>query len=118
MRQNLKMLLLVIVYVSFFSAINPAQNVSGQDARKITVNKMSDKLQNKLLLSEKQKNSVKNILNEYFSEAAKLSGSQNAHQNQMQLKNNANEKIIKLLDRKQKMKFEIVKDDWWALANK
>jgi len=118
MRQKIKISLLVIVYIFCFSVINVAQKVNSEVTHKTTVNQTSNKLQKKLLLSEKQKNSVKNILNEYFNEVSNLSKSPKAHQNQKQLQNNADKKIINLLDAKQKMKFDIVKDDWWASANK
>ena len=84
-----------------------------QDSNNVKVNEMTDKLVKKLLLTDVQKSSVKSILEEYFQGIQNLSV-QGSSVKEVRLK--AEKKILNLLDAKQKMKFEIIKEDWWALA--
>lgn len=82
------------------------------------INSLVSKLAKKLLLDEKQAENISNILREY-SEEAKIFSTPNsgaANENliaKQQLVSDTNSKIEKLFSGKQKMKYEIIRDDWW-----
>jgi hypothetical protein len=108
-----KFLISVLVIIIFTSVLNNAQTTL-QENYTVKVDVMSDKLVKKLLLSEEQEASLKGILMEYFNELQSISGNGSKAEH---MRNNSDAKIISLLDNKQKMKFGIIKDDWWSLAN-
>ena len=68
----------------------------------------ADKLQQKLLLSEKQTQQVEVIISKFLKEKTKSDDEVKSVQ----------EKIENLLDNRQKAKFEIVKSDWWGFLTK
>ena len=74
---------------------------------------MTEKLNQKLILTDKQIKDIKSILNEYFKGLQSTSGN---GKEAAKLQSTADEKIQNLFDKKQKMKFNIISDDWWALA--
>ena len=86
-----------------------------QDNSKAKINEMTVKLVKKLLLIKDQEAEVKNILNDYFKGLENISGNGSI---EAKVRKIANAEIEKLLDDKQKMKFEIIREDWWALAKK
>jgi carboxypeptidase C (cathepsin A) len=67
------------------------------------VKSMTDNLKQKILLSNEQAVSVKAILSEYVS---------NKNATNEDLKT-AQQKVENLLDNKQKMKYNILKNEWW-----
>jgi hypothetical protein len=72
------------------------------DQNKTTaIDNLVHKLQQKVLLSEDQAVQVTSILNDYF----KLKT--------QEALDSAHEKIVNLLDKRQKAKYDIVKDEWW-----
>ena len=79
------------------------------------VEEMTDKLVKKLLLTNEQSESVISILTEYFLGVADAAGNDSEKES---LRNIANTKILDLLNKKQKMKFEIIESDWWSIADK
>jgi len=64
------------------------------------------KLQQKVLLNQKQADQIKKTLNEYLSSPTEV--------NKVNLESN----IESLLEEKQKMKYNIVKKDWWESVTK
>ena len=84
-----------------------------QDNSDAKVNEMTDKLSKKLLLTKNQEEKVKNILNEYFKGLENISGNGSVEEKVRKI---ADAKIEDILDNKQKMKFDIIREDWWALA--
>lgn len=66
----------------------------------------AEKLQQKILLSDKQTSGIEDILNDYLKDASKKNF------------DNAEKKIESMLNRRQKIKFSIVKKDWWDSINK
>ena len=104
-----KMLLLIILSASF-TLFSQDESSKSENSK---VNEMTDKLNQKLLLSEEQKNEVEKILQEYFDGLQNESGN---GEEAAKLQNTADEKIQSLFDKKQKMKFRIISNDWWALA--
>lgn len=64
------------------------------------------KLQQKVLLNQKQADQIKNSLNEYLENPS--------DENRISLESN----IESLLEDKQKMKYNIIKKDWWESVSK
>jgi exopolysaccharide biosynthesis protein len=105
----LKMLFAIIFFASF--SIFAQDDSSKSENSKVS--EMTGKLNKKLILSDEQISEVQSILQEYFD------GIQNTEGNSkeaVKLRITADEKIQDLFDKKQKMKFSIISDDWWALA--
>ena len=84
-----------------------------QDNSNAKVNEMTNKLVKKLLLTKDQEVEVKNILNEYFKGLENISGNGSIEKKVRKI---ADAKIENLLDNKQKMKFDIIREDWWDLT--
>lgn len=103
----------IILLSVIISILNYAQP-NHQDNNIVKANEMTNKLTKKLLLTEKQEESIKSILLDYFEGTQNITGDGNKKEN---LQQEADNKIVILLDNKQKMKFSIIKDDWWSKAN-
>jgi hypothetical protein len=103
----------IILLLIIISVLNYAQP-NHQDNNIVKANDMTDKLTKKLLLTEKQEESIISILLDYFVAKQNITGDGNKKEN---LQQEAENKIVILLDNKQKMKFSIIKDDWWSKAN-
>jgi hypothetical protein len=84
-----------------------------QDNGDAKINEMTAKLGKKLLLTKNQEEEVKNILNEYFKGLENISGNGEMEE---KVRNIADAKIENLFDNKQKMKYDIIREDWWALT--
>jgi len=80
------------------------------------IKSLTSKLGIKLLLNDTQKNSVQSLLTSYSEELTKLNtkGAEPSSYNSKNGLISATEtKIISLLDEKQKMKYDIIKKQWW-----
>jgi len=84
-----------------------------QDNGNAKINEMTTKLVKKLLLTKNQEEDVRNILIEYFEGLEDISGNGSLEEKVRKI---ADAKIEDLLDNKQKMKFDIIREDWWALT--
>ncbi len=119
MRLNKKISSIKILILAFTILISTTILVSAestlQDNSKAKINKMTVKLVKKLLLTKDQEVEVKNILNDYFNGLENISGNGSIEEKVRKI---ADAKIEKLLDDKQKMKFEIIHEGWWTLAKK
>jgi hypothetical protein len=111
---SLKMLLAIIFFASFsLFAQDESTKSEGTKSENPKIDEMTDKLNKKIILSEEQISEVKNILQEYFDELQNTEGNGDEAD---KLKEAADKKIQDLFDKKQKMKFSIISDDWWALS--
>lgn len=109
---NFKTLCAIIILVA--AVLIPAQD-SLKNNSSSKISEMTNKLVKKILLTEKQKIKIENILIEYFEGRENLPGN---GEKESVLRQNADDKIKVLLDKKQDMKFNIIADQWWDLANK
>ncbi len=109
---NFKTLCAIIILVA---AVLMSAQESLEDNSSSKISEMTNKLVKKILLTEKQKIKIENILIEYFEGRENLSGN---GEKESVLRQNADDKIKVLLDKKQDMKFNIIADQWWDLANK
>jgi predicted PurR-regulated permease PerM len=96
-----KNFLFTILLIFIFST-----NLYSQDV-KVQIEKSMNNLNQKLLLSEDQINSISKIIGDFFDKI-----SQN-ERDTSKLMDETNNKIESFLDRKQKIKFDVIKKDWW-----
>jgi len=109
---SIKILSLTLIFlISTTVLISAKSNLQANSNAK--VNEMTTKLVKKLLLTKNQEEKVKNILLEYFNDLENLSGNGSMEEKVRKI---ADAKIESLLDNKQKMKFDIIREDWWALT--
>jgi len=117
MKLSKKKSLIKILVLAFIILISTPISISAkstlQDNSDSKVSEMTDKLVKKLLLTKNQEEDVKNILNEYFRVLENISGNGSVEEKVREI---AESKIEDILDNKQKMKFDIIREDWWALA--
>ena len=117
MKLNKKVSSIKILSLAFIILISTPISISAkstlQDNSDAKVNEMTNKLAKKLLLTKNQEEKVKNILNEYFTGLENISGNGSVEKKVRKI---ADAKIEDILDNKQIMKFEIIREDWWALT--
>lgn len=100
-RENNKILIsFAIFFVIVFIFTANAQTTS-----KVT-EELAIKLQQKVLLTQNQTNEIRISLDNYFNSSSE------------EKRNTLESKIESLLDEKQKMKYNIVKKDWWESVSK
>ena len=112
--------LTAVIY--FLLAFLSTGNSYSQDSKTTSLDgdeiaELTSKLSKKILLSGGQNNQVITLLKDYSKQQDAIRGTNSntvPDDNKMkQLVTSTNEQIINLLDEKQKMKFEIIKEDWW-----
>ncbi len=117
MKLNKKVSSIKILSLTFIILISTPISISAkstlQDNSDAKVNEMTNKLVKKLLLTNNQEEKVKNILNEYFKGLENISGNGSVEEKVRKI---ADAKIEDIFDNKQIMKFEIIREDWWALT--
>jgi hypothetical protein len=101
-RENNKILISFAIIFFVLVFIFP---VNAQSTSKVT-DDLAIKLQQKVLLTQKQTDEIKISLNDYFNTPSE--------EKQKTLET----EIESLLDEKQKMKYNIVKKDWWESVSK
>ncbi len=92
--QHLLVIFLVLSVV--FACTAQTKNISRE---------MSQKLKEKVLLNDSQTKSIENILKEYIT-------ARRAIKSQAEI-NEIKDNVNSLLDKKQKIKFEVIKNSWW-----
>ncbi len=93
---------LIVFLLAFFiaSLTSYAQTKNG------AAEEMSVKLQQKVLLTKDQTAKVKDILENYYNNADKST------------LDSSKKSIEAILDKKQKAKYDIIKNDWWSSVQK
>jgi len=83
------------------------------------VNDLTSKLAMKLLLNDSQKSAVSGLLKTYGSELQKITAGSGEirYKDKQDLISSINSQIESLLDSKQKMKYDVLKQDWWSSIN-
>lgn len=103
--KTLNKLSLLITIIGFIFLLAPS-SVFAQVEEKSNeemVKSMTENLKQKILLNDEQAGKVKAILSEYVS-------NKNATDDDLKA---AQQKVENLLDNKQKMKYNILKNEWW-----
>ena len=114
-KKNIYLKIVFVTVLFFFVVANfsvAQENLNDNAIKKI--DQMTEKLTNKLLLSEVQTNKMKSLLEDYFKGLQKFSGDGDKLSELLQ---NSETKILNILDYKQKMKYDIIKKEWWGLAS-
>ncbi len=99
MKMNRIFISLILAF--FLISLNSYSQTKNQTAADLAV-----KLQQKVLLSKDQTDKVTDILTVYFKK-----------NNQSSL-DNAKKSVESILDKRQKAKYDIVKNDWWSTVQK
>lgn len=99
MKMNRFFISLIVLF--FFISLNSLSQTKNQTAEDLAV-----KLQQKVLLSKDQTNKVTDILTAYF---------KNSNQSSLE---NAKKSVESILDKRQKAKYDIIKNDWWNAVQK
>jgi len=96
---------LIIVLLALFGTINILSNTVIQDDK--TINEFASTLKQKVLLSNDQEAKVINIMTELQNNIS------SKPENKSEYVKTAQTKVENLLDSKQKMKYDIIKNDLW-----
>jgi hypothetical protein len=96
--KKITLLLLLLLPLIFLTGTN----INAQENKESVIISMVDKLQQKVLLTEDQKNQVVNIIRSDNSEGL----------------GDAQGRVEALLDQRQKAKYNIIKADWWSNLNR
>jgi hypothetical protein len=96
---------IVIMMMIIFSSMKIFSNTLLQDEKKI--NEFSSTLKQKVLLNNDQETKVINILSDMYKNISSKAENKNGFIKEAQ------SKIESLLDNKQKMKYDIIKNDLW-----
>ena len=99
---KLSHLIMMTVFMAAFLSISSFAQVEEKSNDEM-VKSMTDNLKQKILLTDDQATRVRAILSEYVS-------NKNATDEDMK---SAQQKVENLLDNKQKMKYNILKNEWW-----
>ena len=108
--------LLALLLLSFSTR---AQINAGGNLDNVEISFVVTKLQNKVLLNDSQVTFVKQLLQKYSVDLARLHNpaQQSSKNNTKQkLVNDTNQQIESVLDGRQKMKYNIIENEWWALV--
>lgn len=114
LKQKSKILFIITFGLFFmFSNLGFAQGNNNEDIQKF-VAEMVKNLKQKVLLSDEQANEVTVIITAYITNPGN-SESQvgEADEKNKESLNKAKSKLEALLDKKQRMKYDIIKEDWW-----
>ena len=109
----------VISIIFFVCAAMFAQTDMKSNLTDEEVNDLTSKLAMKLLLNDSQKSAVSGLLKTYGSELQKITAGSGEirYKDKQDLVTSINSQIESLLDSKQKMKYDVLKQDWWSSIN-
>ena len=117
LKMNRLTIVTCILFVFLYNGNSFPQESTTASLDSDEIKSLTSKLSKKILLSQEQNNQVIALLNDYSKQQNAIRGTNAStvtDDNKMkQVVTSTDEKIINLLDEKQKMKFEIIKTDWW-----
>ena len=108
--------LLTFLLLSFSAR---AQINAGCHLDNVEISLVVTKLQNKVLLNDSQVTFLKQVLQKYSVDLAKFHNPAQQSSNnstKQKLVNDTNQQIESILDSRQKMKYDIIENEWWALV--
>lgn len=105
---------IIFVCTTMFAQTDMSSNLTDEE-----INELTSKLAMKLLLNDSQKSAISGLLRTYGNELKKITaGSGEIRFNDKQeLISSINSQVESLLDSKQKMKYDVLKKDWWSSVN-
>jgi hypothetical protein len=120
-RYSITIVILAVILVSLISSNSYSQAVKTAKLDTDEISSLTTKLTKKIILSDSQSKQVSTILTDY---SKQLDAIRNTNSNtapdeiaMKQLMTSTTDKINKLFDEKQLMKFDIIKNDWWKELN-
>jgi len=106
--KTIAIILISLIYFTNLQSQNKVQPGLSDDE----INQLSSNLAMKLLLNDSQTKSVEGFLKGFRSDLSQVM-SASVVESQNKIMAVTNDKIVTLLDSKQKMKFNVVGEDWW-----
>ena len=103
----------IIFFILFLITSVIAQDKVKAELTDTEISEITSKLSMKLLMNEKQKSGVTALLNTYRTETSKLNSAETGYKNKEELISAMDSQITALFDSKQKMKYDVLKKDWW-----
>ncbi|MDZ7623320.1 MAG: hypothetical protein U5J96_02590 [Ignavibacteriaceae bacterium] len=112
-----KLAVIIFMLVSLMTLI--AQTDMKSNLTDDEINDLTSKLAMKLLLNDSQKSAVSGLLKTYGSELQKITAGSGEirYKDKQELISSINSQVEALLDSKQKMKYDVLKKDWWSSIN-
>ena len=106
--------IIFFVCVAMFAQTDMKSNLTDDE-----INDLTSRLAMKLLLNDSQKSAVSGLLKTYGSELQKITAGSGEirYKDKQDLVTSINSQIESLLDSKQKMKYDVLKQDWWSSIN-
>jgi hypothetical protein len=102
---------LILGYITIAAQTDVAPRFTNEE-----ITEQTSKLAMKLLLNEKQSSGIEELLKSYRSELdiIKSDSGESKYKDKQELIASINKQIESLLDSKQKMKYDVLKKEWWA----
>ncbi|MFN3871674.1 MAG: hypothetical protein ACK4R9_01595 [Ignavibacterium sp.] len=94
-----------IIFIFSIIFIFQIVNVFGQDKTE-TINNLVNTLKQKVLLNDDQSASIQKVLNDLITKSKSVD-------DKTDLVKEAQNKVESYLDKRQKLKYDIIKNDWW-----
>jgi len=104
----------IFMYAAMFAQTDMTSNLTDEE-----INELTSKLAMKLLLNDSQKSAVLGLLKTYGTELQKITAGSGEirYKDKQDLISSINSQIEALLDSKQKLKYDVLKKDWWTSVN-
>jgi hypothetical protein len=112
-----KLAVFILILVSYVTLI--AQTEIKSRLTDEEINELTSKLAMKLLLNDSQKSAVTGLLKTYGIELEKITAGSGEviYKDKQELISSINSQVESLLDSKQKMKYDVLKKEWWTSIN-
>jgi len=109
----------MIIFIIFSCAVVFAQVDMKSNLTDDEINDLTSKLAMKLLLNDSQKSAVSGLLKTYGSDLQKITAGSGEirYKDKQELISSINSQVESLLDSKQKMKYDVLKKEWWSSIN-
>ena len=106
--------IIFFVCTAMFAQTDMKSNLTDEE-----INDLTSKIAMKLLLNDSQRSAVSGLLKTYGSELQKITAGSGEirYKDKQDLISSINSQIEALLDSKQKMKYDVLKQDWWSSIN-
>ena len=106
--------IIFFVCAAIFAQTDMKSNLTDEE-----INDLTSKIAMKLLLNDSQRSAVSGLLKTYGSELQKITAGSGEirYKDKQDLISSINSQIEALLDSKQKMKYDVLKQDWWSSIN-
>ncbi len=107
---------IIIILILFMLSFNVRAQINSHQLDNDEVSTLVLKLKDKVLLNESQVALVKQFMQKYSTDLQKINTATKGNNTKQEFVKSTNRQIISILDDRQKMKFEIVENEWWQLV--